>query len=48
MKQYVRFIDKKTRSFTMTKSYTTDDEFFEIMDNIDPRLWEVSFDEIKR
>jgi len=48
MKKYVTFIDKATHSLTMTKSYESDDEYFEIMDNIDSDLWEITFEQVKR
>ena len=44
MKKYVRFVDKATHTLTWTRPYETDEEYFEIMDNIDPDLWEIKFD----
>lgn len=48
MKKYVKFIDKASHTVTLTKGYTTDDEYFEVMDNINPEQWEVIFYEIKQ
>lgn len=45
MKKYVRFKDVKTGRFTLIKAYETDDEYIEIMDNIDPEIWVISFEE---
>lgn len=44
MKKYVTFVDVKTRSLTMTKGYSSSEEYLEIMDNIDPSRWEVCFE----
>lgn len=44
MKQirFVQFICKSCPELTMTRSYTTVDEYFEIMDNINFDLWELN------
>ena len=47
MKKYVRFVDKATHTLTWTRPYETDEEYFEIMDNIDPDLWEITFDKVE-
>lgn len=53
MKKYsythvVAFRDKKTGTVIITREYNTQDEYFEIMDNIDSNIWEITFDKINR
>lgn len=46
MKKHVRFICKSNPEVTLTRGYTNDDEFFEIMDNVNPDLWIISFEQV--
>ena len=53
MKKYsythvLTFKDKKTGTIIITREYKTDDEYFEIIDNIDSNHWEITFDKINR
>ena len=42
------FKDKKTGTVIITREYKTEEEYFEIMDNIDFNHWEITFDKINR
>ena len=42
-RKYVKFIDKASHTLTMTKGYNNDDEYLEIMDNVNPDLWEIVY-----
>lgn len=44
MKKYITFICKSCQELTWTRSYTNDEEYFEIMDNINPEQWEIKLD----
>ena len=44
----VAFRDKKTGKIIITKEYSTQDEYFEIMDNINPNYWEITFEKINK
>ena len=53
MKKYsymhvVAFKDKKSGTVIITREYKNDDEYFEIMDNIDANAWEIIFDKITK
>lgn len=39
MIKYITFICKSYPELTWTRSYTNDEEFFEIMDSVNPELW---------
>ena len=43
MKKYITFICKSNQELTWTRAYTNNDEFFEIMDIINPEQWEIKF-----
>lgn len=43
----VTFIDKKTHALTWTRNYETTEEYFEIMDNVDPETWELFLPDIR-
>ena len=43
MKKYIVFVCKSCPELTWTRAYTNDEEFFEIMDNINLEHWEIKF-----